>query len=193
MFLSDDLTTQVGTLALVPQIVQKVKLPGHRGRRHRRFERRCGGDGARRRRRAGRDRLPAVRRGRHERRAPRRAQKRGRPPHGADQRFHGPPRAGHREPPHEGDRPDQSRCTPFPLAASALAPLRAKAESLGSGDFSPLWAGQNTSGCKEVVGRRPHPRAGRRSLKLVKRPARAVFDSVWYVVSGFSRTSRWSA
>jgi nitronate monooxygenase len=28
--------------------------------------------------------------------------------------------------------------------------LRAKAESLGSGDFSPLWAGQNASGCKEV-------------------------------------------
>ena len=31
----------------------------------------------------------------------------------------------------------------FPLATSAIAPLRAKAESLGSGDFSPLWAGQN--------------------------------------------------
>lgn len=30
----------------------------------------------------------------------------------------------------------------FPLAASPLAPLRAKAESSGSGDFSPLWAGQ---------------------------------------------------
>jgi nitronate monooxygenase len=38
----------------------------------------------------------------------------------------------------------------FPLAADALAPLRKKAESLGSGDFSPLWAGQNTSGCKEI-------------------------------------------
>jgi nitronate monooxygenase len=38
----------------------------------------------------------------------------------------------------------------FPLAASALAPLRARAESLGSGDFSPLWASQNASGCKEV-------------------------------------------
>jgi nitronate monooxygenase len=38
----------------------------------------------------------------------------------------------------------------FPLATSAIAPLRAKAESRGSGDFSPLWAGQNTSGCKEV-------------------------------------------
>jgi nitronate monooxygenase len=39
----------------------------------------------------------------------------------------------------------------FPLATSAIAPLRAKAESLGSGDFSPLWAGQNASGCKEVT------------------------------------------
>jgi nitronate monooxygenase len=38
----------------------------------------------------------------------------------------------------------------FPLAAPASAPLRAKAESLGSGDFSPLWAGQNVSGCKEI-------------------------------------------
>jgi nitronate monooxygenase len=38
----------------------------------------------------------------------------------------------------------------FPLAAAAVAPLRARAEALGSGDFSPLWAGQNASGCKEV-------------------------------------------
>jgi nitronate monooxygenase len=30
----------------------------------------------------------------------------------------------------------------FPLAAGALAPLRAKAEAAGSGDFSPMWAGQ---------------------------------------------------
>jgi nitronate monooxygenase len=38
----------------------------------------------------------------------------------------------------------------FPLATAAVTPLRTKAESLGSGDFSPLWAGQNVSGCKEV-------------------------------------------
>jgi AraC-like DNA-binding protein len=37
------------------------------------------------------------------------------------------------------------------LAASAIAPLRANAESLGSGDFSPLWSGQNASGCKDVL------------------------------------------
>lgn len=38
----------------------------------------------------------------------------------------------------------------FPLATSALAPLRAKAESLGDGGFSPLWCGQNATGCKEI-------------------------------------------
>src|SRR5258706_10956347 len=36
----------------------------------------------------------------------------------------------------------------FPLATSAIAPLRAKAESQGSGDFSPLWSGQNACGCR---------------------------------------------
>jgi nitronate monooxygenase len=30
----------------------------------------------------------------------------------------------------------------FPLAAGAIGPLRAKAEANGSGDFSPLWSGQ---------------------------------------------------
>ena len=38
----------------------------------------------------------------------------------------------------------------FPLATTAVAPLRAKAEAVGSGDFSPLWAGQNVSGCRAV-------------------------------------------
>ena len=42
----------------------------------------------------------------------------------------------------------------FPLATSAIAPLRAKAESRGSGDFSPLWSGQNASGCKEIPAAR---------------------------------------
>jgi nitronate monooxygenase len=38
----------------------------------------------------------------------------------------------------------------FPLATSAIAPLRAKAESQGSGDFSPLWSGQNATGCAPI-------------------------------------------
>jgi nitronate monooxygenase len=44
-----------------------------------------------------------------------------------------------------------SRSAPaFPLAAAAIAPLRARAEGQGSGDFSPLWCGQNASGCKGI-------------------------------------------
>lgn len=35
----------------------------------------------------------------------------------------------------------------FPFATAAIAPLRAHWEARGSADFSPLWAGQNTSGC----------------------------------------------
>lgn len=38
----------------------------------------------------------------------------------------------------------------FPTAAAAIAPLRAEGERRGSGDFSPLWAGQNASGCKNL-------------------------------------------
>ena len=38
----------------------------------------------------------------------------------------------------------------FPLATAAIAPLRAHWEKLGSGDFSPLWSGQNASGCREA-------------------------------------------
>jgi nitronate monooxygenase len=38
----------------------------------------------------------------------------------------------------------------FPLATAAIAPLRAAAEAKGLGDFSPLWAGQNPSGCKAI-------------------------------------------
>lgn len=38
----------------------------------------------------------------------------------------------------------------FPLATSAIAPLRAKAEAAGLGDFTPLWSGQNTQGCQAI-------------------------------------------
>ncbi len=38
----------------------------------------------------------------------------------------------------------------FPLAAAAVMPLRAAAEARGLGDFSPLWSGQNRTGCAHV-------------------------------------------
>ena len=47
----------------------------------------------------------------------------------------------------------------FPLAAAAIAPLRAAAEARGSGDFSSLWAGQNATGCQAIA-------AGRLTLEL---------------------------
>ncbi len=44
-----------------------------------------------------------------------------------------------------------SRAAPaFPLAAAAIAPLRAAAERAGRSDFSSLWAGQNVGGCRNV-------------------------------------------
>lgn len=38
----------------------------------------------------------------------------------------------------------------FPLASNAIGSLRAAAEPQGISDFSPLWAGQNASGCQAV-------------------------------------------
>ncbi|MGH8060766.1 MAG: NAD(P)H-dependent flavin oxidoreductase [Pseudoxanthomonas sp.] len=38
----------------------------------------------------------------------------------------------------------------FPLAAAAMAPLRAHCEREGNRDFSPLWSGQNPDGCRNI-------------------------------------------
>ncbi len=38
----------------------------------------------------------------------------------------------------------------FPLATAALAPLRAAAEAKGDADYSPLWSGQNASDCQAL-------------------------------------------
>lgn len=46
--------------------------------------------------------------------------------------------------------PCNSNVPEFPLAATAIAALRRKAEAGGSTDFTSLWAGQNVSGCKEI-------------------------------------------
>lgn len=39
---------------------------------------------------------------------------------------------------------------PFPSAASAVSVLRQAREAEGSSDFTPLWSGQNTQGCREI-------------------------------------------
>jgi nitronate monooxygenase len=46
--------------------------------------------------------------------------------------------------------PISSAAPEFPLATGGIAPLRATAEKAGSTDFTPLWSGQNASGCREV-------------------------------------------
>jgi nitronate monooxygenase len=38
----------------------------------------------------------------------------------------------------------------FPHAATAIAALRTKAEAVGRAEFSSLWCGQNASGCREI-------------------------------------------
>ena len=45
---------------------------------------------------------------------------------------------------------DDASAPEFPLATAAIGPLRAAAEARGSCDFSPLWCGQNASGCKTI-------------------------------------------
>ena len=149
-FLSDDLSTQVGTFSLVPQIVQAVKVPVIA----------AGGiadaDGV-----AGAMALgaagvqigtayllcPESTTGAVHRAVLKSAAARqtaltnlfsGRPARGIVNRLMS--ELG----------PINGLAPAFPLATSALAPLRAKAEAEGKGDFSPLWAGQNVTGCKEI-------------------------------------------
>jgi nitronate monooxygenase len=46
--------------------------------------------------------------------------------------------------------PMSARATAFPAAAGPVSLLRAAAEATGNHDFSPLWSGQNATGCREV-------------------------------------------
>jgi nitronate monooxygenase len=150
MFLSDDLTTQVGTLALVPQIVQAVKTPviaagGIADAQGVMVALALGAAGVQ----VGTAYLlcPEAATSAVHRAALKSAAARhtaltnvftGRPARAIVNRFM-------RE-----VGPMGTAVPAFPLAASALAPLRAHAEGLGSGDFSPLWSGQNAGGCKEI-------------------------------------------
>ena len=46
--------------------------------------------------------------------------------------------------------PINSAVQAFPYAAVAISEIRKRAEQGGSSDFSPLWCGQNSSGCKAI-------------------------------------------
>ena len=109
IFLSQDLGTQIGTFALVPQIVRAVKNPGYRCGRHCGREGRGGCHGTRRDRRANRHGLPVVRGSHHKCSAPRIAEERRRPRHRAHQSLHREAHTWNREPPDERTRPHQCR------------------------------------------------------------------------------------
>ena len=64
---------------------------------------------------------------------------------------------------------DSADVPEFPLATTAIAPLRAAAEARGSGEFSPLWCGQNASGCTGGPGR-PSDACARRRLTRKSAP-----------------------
>jgi len=161
MFLGDDLTTQAGTLALLPQMVRAVRVPviaagGIADARGVAAVIALGAAGAQ----VGTAYLlcpeattSAVHRAALASDASRHTALTnlftGRPARGIVNRVM-------RELGPMSDAPPA-----FPLATSAIAPLRAKAEARGLGDFSPLWSGQNPSGCKaEPAGRLTRELAG---------------------------------
>ncbi len=59
----------------------------------------------------------------------------------------------------------------FPLAGGALAPLRAKAEAAGSGDFSTQWAGQAAALGREIGAGAAVRRLAAEALALMQRMA----------------------
>lgn len=150
MFLSDDLTTQVGTFALVPQIVQAVKLPviaagGIADAEGVAAALALGAAGVQ----IGTAYLlcPEATTSQVHRAALKSEAAR----HTAlTNLFTGRPARGIVNRILRELGPLSAAVPAFPLATAAIVPLRAKAESQGSGDFSPLWSGQNASGCKEI-------------------------------------------
>jgi len=150
IFLSDDLSTQVGTFALLPQVVRAVKLPVIA----------AGGiasaDGVAAALALG---AAGVQIGTAYLLCPeatitaihREALKSDSARHTAlTNLFTGRPARGIVNKVMRELGPVSSLPPAFPLATSAIVPLRAKAEAAGSGDFSPLWSGQNATGCREI-------------------------------------------
>jgi nitronate monooxygenase len=63
--------------------------------------------------------------------------------------------------------PISDQAPPFPLASGPLLPLRAKAEASGSGDFSPLWSGQAAPLGRELPAGELTKRLAREALALM--------------------------
>jgi nitronate monooxygenase len=149
-FLSDDLTTQMGTFALLPQIVQAIKLPviaagGIADVQGVRAAIALGAAGVQ----VGTAYMlcpeadtSAIHRAALKSEAARYT--------ALTNLFTGRAARGIINRVMRELGPLSSVAPQFPLATAAIAPLRAKAESQGLGDFSPLWSGENASRCKEI-------------------------------------------
>lgn len=150
MFLSEDLTTQIGTFALLPQLVAALDVPvvaagGIADARGVAAAQELGAAGVQ----IGtayllcpESRTSALHRAALQ--SPRAA-------HTAlTTLFSGRPARGiiNRLMAELGPLPED--VPPFPLAGNAITALRAKAEAQGLDHCSPLWAGQNTRGCREI-------------------------------------------
>jgi len=150
IFLSDDLSTQVGTFALLPQIARAVKVPviaagGIADAQGVAAAMALGAAGVQ----IGTAYLlcpeattSAVHRAALKSEAARHT--------ALTNLFTGRPARGIVNQLMKALGPISDTAPEFPLATSAIAPLRARAESEGAGDFSPLWCGQNAGGCKEI-------------------------------------------
>jgi nitronate monooxygenase len=151
LFLSDDLTTQVGTFSLLPQIVQKVKLPVIA----------AGGiaDAA--------GVAAALSLGAslvqvgtayllcnetNTTQIHRTAIKSEASRHTAiTNLFSGRPARSIVNRIMREIGPISQNTSAFPLALTAISAIKKQAESAGIGDFSSLWCGQNATGCKEIA------------------------------------------
>lgn len=154
MFLSDDVSTQIGTFALVPQIARKVKLPviaagGIADSKGVAAAMKLGAAGVQ----IGTAYLLCA----EATTSPlhRAALQSDAARHTAlTNLFTGRPARSIVNRVMRELGPISPMAPAFPLAGAAIAPLRAKAEGQGSDDFSPLWSGQNNSGCKAISARR---------------------------------------
>lgn len=150
LFLAQDLTSQVGTFALLPQIIDAVKVPvvaagGIADAKGVAAAMALGAAGVQ----LGTAYLlcpEATTSPVH-----RSALKTGRAAHTAlTNLFSGRPARGIVNRLMMELGPISAAAPAFPLASGALAGLRKKAESLGLDDFSPMWCGQNAGGRLEI-------------------------------------------
>lgn len=150
MFLSDDLSTQMGTLALLPQIVQAVHVPviaagGIASAQGVAAAKALGADGVQ---------IGTAYLCSHE--ATTSALHRAALQSPAAQHtaltnlFTGRPARGIVNRLMRELGPICAQAPAFPLATAGIVPLRTAAEARGLSDFTPLWAGQNASGARSI-------------------------------------------